>query len=498
MTRPASVTRAHEEGAALILAVLFVLALSAVGSAMVVLARTEALASMNYRMMSQSRYAAESGVHKAINHLLNGYALPGGAGDSLGNYNTTVSPVTFNGQPVVLSTIAGVASNYPLASAVTAFTAAGQGTLAVGATTVTYRASATLLSMRDVTAFGAIAPTVVQTWRITGVGAVAGVQQSTVEVSAVLEQQVVSAHTYAAFATNAGCGALTFSGGVLTDSYDSGNMTMSGGHPVTQPNNGNVGTNGNLNESGGSTIKGSLSTPRTGVGNCAAGAVDAETLSGGATITGGLITLPQSVVYPAPAPGVPVPPVTNQSITNNTTCANIGLAAGVCSGTGANMTLTPSGSGGIITLGNVSTSGGATLHLNAGTYNWNSVNMSGGSTFILNSGPVIINITGTGKATPIDMSGGATSNNTFDPSQFQILYGGAGAVNLSGGTNTSTMVFAPGAAINFSGGTDFYGSVVGATVNVSGGVRIHYDRSLGSNFGTTGNRMLTSFTWKKF
>jgi hypothetical protein len=356
----------------------------------------------------------------------------------------------------------------------------------------------TLLSMRDFTAFGATTPNVVQTWRITGTGGITGVQNSIVEVSATLERQVVSAHTYAAFATNAGCGALSFSGGVQTDSYDSTNMTMSGGHPVAQANSGDVGTNGNLNESGGSIIKGSLSTPRTGVGNCSAGAVTAETISGGATVTGGLITLPQAVVYPPPAPGVPVPPVTNQSITNNTTCANIGLAGGACSGTGANMTFTPAASGGIITLGNVSTSGGATIHLNAGTYNWNSVNMSGGSQFILDSGPVIMHITGTSKATPIDMSGGATSNLTYDPSKFQILYGGSGTVRLSGGTSTSVMVYAPSASINLSGGTDFYGSVIGASVNDSGGVRIHYDRSLGSSFGTTGNRMLTSFTWKKF
>jgi hypothetical protein len=36
---------------------------------------------------------------------------------------------------------------------------------------------------------------------------------------------------------------------------------------------GNVGSNGNLNESGNVTINGTMSTPRTGVGNCANGAV---------------------------------------------------------------------------------------------------------------------------------------------------------------------------------------------------------------------------------
>jgi hypothetical protein len=488
--------RETEEGAALILAVLFVLALSAVASAMVVLSRTETLASMNYKMMSQSRYAAESGVHRAINYLINAYPEPGSPGDALANYNMDVSPVTYNGQPVVLSTIPGVASNYPVAATVTAFTNAAQGTLAAGGTNVAYRASMTLLSMRDFTAFGATASNVVQTWRITGTGGITGVQNSIVEVSATLERQVVSAHTYAAFATNPGCGALSFSGGVQTDSYDSSNMTMSSGHPVTQTNGGDVGTNGNLTESGGSIIRGSLSTPRTGVGSCRSGAVTAETISGGATVTGGLITLPQAVTYPAPGTPTPLPPVTSASINPAATCASIGLTAAQCSG-GSNVFTFNAGTNPVV-LGNISMSGGSVLHLTAGTYNFNSINLSGGAAVIVDSGPVFMNVVGTGQGTPIDFSGGSTSNLTFDPSKFQILYGGSATVRLSGGTSTSSMVYAPNASINLSGGTDFYGSVIGATVNDSGGVRIHYDRTLGGSFGTTGNRMLTSFTWKKF
>lgn len=497
MTRHTKINRPSEEGAALILAVLFVLALSAVASAMVVLSRTETLASMNYKMMSQTRYAAESGVHRAINHLLNAYAVPGTGADPLANYDMTVSPVTFNGQPVVLSNIPGVASNYPVAAAVTAFTNNAQGSLTVGNSTVTYRASATLLSMRDITAFGALTPSVVQTWRITGVGGIAGVQNATVEVSAVLEQQVVPAHTYAAFATNPGCGALAFSGGVQTDSYDSSNMTMSGGRPVTQPNNGNVGTNGNLNETGGSIIKGSLSTPRTGVGPCSAGAVTAETISGGATVNGGLITLPQAVIFPAPDPPNPPPATTNVTINNPATCASIGLTAAQCvRNSGGNFTF--SASTGPVSLGNIAMTGGSIVHLTAGVYNLNSIRLSGGSQVIIDSGPVIMNVVGTGEATPIDFNGGSTSNLTYDPSNFRILYGGTGSVRLNGGTSSSAMVYAPNAAIDLSGGTDFYGSVLGRTVSVTGGVRVHYDRNLGGSFGTTGNRMLTSFTWKKF
>ena len=64
-------------------------AMSAVGGSMMVLARTEAISSANYRMMSQARYGAEAGVHRAIHFLLNSYAKPGTAGDP--RFGTTMS-----------------------------------------------------------------------------------------------------------------------------------------------------------------------------------------------------------------------------------------------------------------------------------------------------------------------------------------------------------------------------------------------------------------------
>jgi hypothetical protein len=476
--------------------VLFVLALSAVGSAMVVLARTEALSSVNYKMMSQSRYAAESGVHRTINHLLNNYAKPGSVADPLANYNMNVSPVTYNGQPVVLSTITGVNSNYPIAAVVAAFAAAAQGNLAVGPSTATYRASATLISMRQIVSYGTSATTVVQTWSITGVGAIAGVLSSTVEVSSVLEQQIVPAHTFAAFATNPGCGALSFSGGVLTNSYDSSNMTMVNGKPATDAMGGDVGTNGNLTEGGGSVVNGSLSTPRAGVGNCKNGSVTALTANGNATVTGGIIPLPQAINYTVPDLPNPLPPVTGVTINNAATCAAIGLTAAHCAGAANVFTLTPGGSP--ISLGNISMTGGTTVHLTAGVYNLNSISMAGGSNLIIDSGPIVLNIVGTGQATPIDLTGGTTSNMTYDPSMFQILYGGTGTVKLAGGTATAATVYAPLAQAQLSGGADFYGSVLAASVSDTGGTQIHYDRHLGQSFFTVGNYMLNSFTWKKF
>src|SRR5207245_9836047 len=114
------------------------------------LSQTETYASMNYRLMSQARYGAESGVHKAVNYLLNTYTAPGSVGDPITAYDLTKSPVTVvaNGQAVVLSATSAVASNYPVAATQTAFLNQATGPLSAGNATIQYGAYATLLSMR--------------------------------------------------------------------------------------------------------------------------------------------------------------------------------------------------------------------------------------------------------------------------------------------------------------------------------------------------------------
>ena len=101
----------------MVLSLLFMLLLSALGTAMLVLSRSETLSSVKYRMMTQARFGAESGVHKAAHFLLNNYTVPGPSvpSDPLTNYDTSLTPVTYSGQPVVLSSLSGVTSNYPVA-----------------------------------------------------------------------------------------------------------------------------------------------------------------------------------------------------------------------------------------------------------------------------------------------------------------------------------------------------------------------------------------------
>lgn len=507
-----AIAHRDERGVALVLSLFLMLAMSVVGASLMFLSQTETYSSMNYRQMSQARYGAESGIQKTANYLLYSYAAPAtGSGDPMTNYNTTGSPVTYNGSPVILSADSAVASNYPIAEVQAAFAAAAQGSLVIGST-VNYLASAKLIAMEEVpasqSATGVAFTT--QTWEITSNGTITtGTRTAQVQVSATLEQSKLpgnhSSYLFAAFATADTCGALKFSGTGGTDSYH-----MDGGTPVIDTTNiqGNVGTNGNLTESGNATINGTLSSPRVGVGACSEGNVDAQTSSGNATVTGGIVHLPQPITVPTPAAPDPLPGTTNLTINSSASCADFGLAPpATCAGAAGMFTITPNGS--TISLPNLNLSGGAVVTLVGGTYNVNSVSLAGNSQLIIDSGPVIMNVAGKNAdgswmTTPIDFSGGTTSNPTYDSADFQIQYAGTGAILLTGGSSTSEVIYAPNAAVTISGNADIYGEIIGKTIVNGGNGTIHYDTNLANSglfeittFGK-GNQMLGSFTWKKY
>jgi PilX N-terminal len=493
--------RSDERGIAMVVALFMVLMLSVLGSSLVFVSRTETLSSLNYKTMSQTRYAAESGIHRAANHLLWTYVPPSNPAQ-LALFDITQSPVRVvaNGRPVVLTnTVAD--SNYPDAGQTVAFVAASQGALGVNVGTVAYRASALLLAMRQIPdPFFPGQWITLQTWQITGTGSVGGAGSAEVEVSAIVERQAVPIYKYAAFATDPGCDALRFGGGADTNSYDSG-LYGGAGLPPLDNWGGNVGTNGNMNEIGSTTvIHGSLSTPRTGVGACNGGnggSVPALTVSGGATVDGGIVELPQAVPFPTPPVPNPLPPTGNQTF-------NGGCAAGTaafCSVAGGVVTIDPSLVGGTVTLADVRVQGGMNLHLKPGVYIVNSVSFSGNSTLTLDTsvaGSVVVQVAGQNSNTPIDFTGGSISNPTYDPSRFQIFYAGDKNVKLTGGASSAALVYAPNASTSFGGGGNFYGAVVSGKVTDMGGASIHYDRNLDKEALAAGNPTMGSFTWRSF
>lgn len=528
--------RKNEKGVALILALMLLLVMSVMAVSLMFISQTETWSSLNYRLMDQARDGAEAGINAAANYIINSYTAPASTGgDLLSNYNSNVTPVQYpatsnSGKDVIL---AATGSNYPVASDVTAFNGIAQGSLNANNATVNYTTSATLLSQRQVipwTPLGLASPVTVQTWKITSDGTISGIRAADEQVSAILEQQVSPVFSYAAFATAQGCGSLNFGGGGTTDSYDSSAALGSNGSPVISASDGSVGTNGNLAENGNpTTINGTLSTPRTGVGTCTSGNVTAWTaasgqLKCGTGLTGAkcLVDLPQQVTYPNPDVPTPVPP-SNTGATLNNTAGDCSGISGAGSSTGCtydtsqgcaknDFCLAPGGcpqdspAGTPATYGNITVKGN--LHLSKGCYNINSLVENGqGSIIIDPPGPVVINIAGYGPAgptdtplgTPISLTGGGTINNaSFSSTSLEIEYAGTGTVNLKGGANAVGLIYAPNASASFAGGAAWYGSVIMASMSDLGGGTIHYDRNLEKTAASVSKWMLDSFTWKKY
>ena len=516
----------RERGIALVLALFLMSAMSVLAASLMFLSQTETYASMNYRMMSQARYAGEAAVQKASDFLLDSaqYTVPGSVSDPLSNYNFTVSPVTYNGQPVILSAVASQASNYPASAVQTAFNTAAQGTLAAGNTSVNYAAYATLIAMQQFQAFGGTQD-VVQTWEITGVGALAGARPATVEVVAVVETPKVPANNFAAFATDNSCGAMTFVGNTQTDSYDSTGMTGAT-TPTLDAEGGDVGTNGNLSISQSVAINGNLYTPRVGVGTCEEGAVTALTESGNADVTGSIIQLPTTVTYPTPV--IPAPsPTADVELSaagdTATTCAALGLVPVVnCNVVGDDVIIQGTNVDGTpLALPSISlTSTNVNIVLTATTapaeYNFNSISLSGGAeikvTATAPTEAVLVNVVGKNPdgteivASPvINFAGGTFAGvegcatcSTFDASMLQFVYGGSGEIVMTGNTGAATTIYAPDASFTLEGTADLYGSVLARTVNIAGSANIHYDRSLAQAFYVMGHPMVGTFTWKRY
>src|SRR6185436_9019508 len=139
---------------------------------------------------------------------------------------STVAFAVSTGCIVLTANYNGLGSNYPDSSVRAAFSTVGQATLAVNAVgttangalgTVSFGTAAVLMSMRSYVGYGTTTLTA-QTWQIVS-GGKAGPMTSlaTVEVLSTFEKAVVPAETFAVFATDPGCGAITYQGSGRTD-----------------------------------------------------------------------------------------------------------------------------------------------------------------------------------------------------------------------------------------------------------------------------------------
>jgi len=476
-----TVKRNNEQGIGLLVALMTLMLLSTMVAGLLMVTNTQLWTTLNHRLATQARYAAEYGAQRAAVWIANTDLK---MNDTTG-LNTGVYPVqlTADNQAVVLSAMSAVTANYPDSSVRTGFNTALSNQPVPGLTNFKYSTYATLVSMTPAAAAGTAMYQ--QTWQITSQASIVGLRNAQVQVVENIQRMVgVPLFQYAIQSTGNGCGALTLAGGASTDSYDSSAGTYASTNTAA---GGNIEANGNVSLSGSSTeVEGNLYDPNPTGTSCSSGSVDALTVGGGASVTGSVTTIGAPLTVPTPPAPSPVPPTTNEPFTGN-----CGGGAGCTNLSADNLALAPG------TYGNISASGGTSLHLSAGTYNLNSLTLSGGSSLVIDSGPVIVNIGGAGIRAPITFSGGSITNNSGLAANLQINYGGTGAVDLSGGAASYALVDAPNAAITFSGGSNWYGSVIGKTVNDSGGTAVHFDRSLLVTI-TNGKFQIVGFNWSKF
>ncbi|MBZ5560687.1 MAG: pilus assembly PilX N-terminal domain-containing protein [Acidobacteriia bacterium] len=526
-----------ERGIALVLALFLVAALSVLGASLMFLSQTETYSSMNYRMMSQARYAGEAGIQKAANFLLDSsgtqYILPTEA-QLAADYNYDVSPVTrkSNNSPVILSAIndACTGSNYPDAAMQTAFCNAAKGSLTAYNASISYHTSAKLLAMQSFDSYES-GKVVIQTWEITGDGTLTGSRSATVEVVATVETPKMPAYGYAAYGTSPGCASLTFQGNTGTDSYDPNGLT---GNTVPAPigDGGDLGSNGNLKLTGNTIdIKGNLTTPRTGVGACSEGHLTA--IDGNVNLLDSSkdVQLPATMQFPTPTiPAFsPLPAVTK---VDATTCAGLGLpitgtAAQVALGTAqcnvTGSTVTINSTGFLGTLPGVELKGSDSIVLIAGgpdplSYNFNSLSLTANATLgVSATGPTqgaILNFsgqdnTGTAITSPkqvIDLEGGGfvgvtgcpATCSAYDASMVQFVYGGTGLVTLTGHSGAAAAFYMPNANVTLQGNTALYGAVVAGTFTDAGNANLYYDAQLAGSVYVKGNPIIGTFTWKRY
>lgn len=275
------------------------------------------------------------------------------------------------------------------------------------------------------------------------------------------------------------------------------------GKPVISDSDGNVGTNGNLSANNSSVINGTLSTPRTGVGNCSSGGVSAQTTNGGATVTGGLVHLSQQVTMATPALTGTLPdPKQKIKVTDKSGCPS--GVKGCAKGSSGQLTFSSGSAIEPAAYGDIQLTSGASLHLQAGVYNINSLKVDNASQIIVDSGPVTINIVGAQDSNPFQLNSstiqGGSDSTKWDPSQLTINYAGKDDFKLDNDAVLVGRINAPNARLMINK-SEVYGSVVGRTVDLNNSAKIHYDRKLGTaapSTYTVGADMLTSFSWKKY
>jgi len=275
---------------------------------------------------------------------------------------------------------------------------------------------------------------------------------------------------YGLFATGTSCPAINLHGGgntnPFTDAYSSKAGPYGGGN--LSATGGAIGANGGVSLTGHAMVGGNI-----GVQSLPGNPIQVPCAGGDYTTTGAnaglynpngagpnpnqITQLLQPVVFPTPPDPTPLPTAASPQPGN------------------------PAVPG---TYGDINLNG--VLTLAPGVYNIHSLTIGGGSGAVnVNpKGAVVLNFPSS-SATPITLSGQGILNSTLIPNDMQINYGGTGTISITGKGASYAIIDAPNAAIAVSGNGEFYGRLVGKTIDYGGNGKFHFDTA--SSLSPTSN-----------
>ncbi len=423
-----------EDGTALIAALLYLLAMSVLSTALVFTVQNEMKASGAYKHSEQAFYVADAGIQKAVEWFANSYSPHLPASD----YDNTTLPVSHIGNDVILAGRTGSYPVYPDSSVISTFTSEfGNLTLqADGDNSGVYGVDATLLkhkpaSFLDPTNFYRY-QSAVERWRLNGTGfwGNANNPMGVAEITAIIENRGASFFDRALW----GKRRVDLGGTTLLDSYDP-LIGPYGGANVGE--SGSIGTNGDLNAVGTVDIHGDVAYGPSG----------SIFLDDGVNVTGGVSQLPQPRYFP------PIPPFNVGSGTTTVRNSTVDL---------------PPGEYGTIRVG-----ANGVLRLGPGYYYIDElIEGSSGLIEITGPGPTTIFVKST-----LDLTGQGVMNATQNPANLSIFYSGTDQAKVTGGSGFYGEIYAANAELALVGNSGFFGAFVGDVVDVAGTADIHYDEN---------------------
>ncbi len=423
--------RKNERGSALVVTLLFLVALGVLSSALVFTVNNEMKTSTSYKYSEQAFYVANGGVQKAVQWFANTYTPHLPATD----YDTTTRPISMGGSSILLAGQTGSSSVYPDSTVTAAFSAqfANQPLQADARNSGVYALNAQLMKYTPTTfldpATFLSTPSAMERWQLScrGYWGTVASPLGIADITAEIENSGNAVFDRSCW----GIDSVNLVGGVVLDSYDPA-LGPYGGANVG--NLGAIGSNGSVSLGDNVTVKGDV-------------AYYAGPFSpGAATITG------QSFQLPEPHDFLPVPNFT--SGTGKLTYKNNGFGTTINPGTYGTLEMDTNG----------------TLILNPGIYYIDQLIEKSSSSVLKINPPVTLFVTG-----EVNLSGQGVVNPSGDPTQFTVVYSGNLTVEMAGQNGFYGEVYAPNAPLKFTGGSTYYGSFIGKTAFNSGNTQIHFD-----------------------